>query len=113
VVIGPSPFNHQQQARLDSFPMPILSDRGLWVSSTYGLTMELPEELREQYAKAGYVPPSAPRNDNWLVPIPATYLIDRTGHIVMATIDTDFRNRLHPIQLLSALRNLQRRTTVF
>lgn len=109
VAIGPPPGDSRQQDRLDIFPMPILIDRGLRVSSAYGLTIELPDDLREQYATAGYVPPNTTESGKWLVPIPATYLIDRTGRIVMAAIDIDYRNRIAPSQILSALRSLQRR----
>src|SRR5438128_9586341 len=82
-----------------AFPMPILIDLGLRVSSTNGLTIDLPGDLREQYAKAGYVLPNAADSGKWLVPIPATYLVDRTGRIAMAAIDTDYRHHLEPSQL--------------
>jgi peroxiredoxin len=111
VAIGPPPGDDRQRIKLGTFPMPILIDRGLRVSSAYGLTIDLPVDLREHYAKAGYVPPNAAESGKWLVPIPATYLVDRTGRIAMAAIDTDYRNRLEPSQLLSALRSLQRRAT--
>jgi peroxiredoxin len=38
--------------------------------------------------------PNAADSGKWLVPIPATYLVDRTRRIAMAAIDTDYRNRL-------------------
>ncbi len=111
VAIGPPPGDDRQRVRLAEFPMPMLIDRGLRVSSAYGLTIDLPSDLREQYAKAGCAPPNAADGGKWLAPIPATYLVDRTGRIAMATIDTDYRNRLEPSQLLSALRSLQRPPT--
>jgi peroxiredoxin len=108
VAIGPPPGDSRQHARLHAFPMPILLDRGLRVSSAYGVTIELPDDLREPCAKAGYAPPNAAGSGKWLVPIPATYLIDRTGRIAMAAIDTDYRNRVDAPQFVSALRSLQR-----
>jgi predicted SnoaL-like aldol condensation-catalyzing enzyme len=74
VAIGPPPGDSRQRGRLDMFPMAILIDRGLRVCSTYGLTIELPDDLRERYAMAVYVPPNASENGKWLVPIPATPL---------------------------------------
>jgi peroxiredoxin len=112
VAIVPPPGDDRQLAEFGVFPMPILIDHGLRVSSSFGLTIELPEGLQEKYAAAGYSPPLRPGSKKSLVPIPATYVVDRCGRVVMATIDTDYRNRLDPVQLLSALRCLQRRAAM-
>lgn len=106
VAIGPAPTDDDQRHRLDALPMPVLIDRGLQVASAYGLTITLPDALRHLYLDAGYHPP---RTGDWLVPVPATYIVDRTGRIAMASIDLDYRNRLDPVALLSALGNLRQR----
>ncbi len=105
IVIGPPPDGADQRDRLAALPMPILIDRGLRVAAAYGLTLSLPEPLRARYRDLGYVPTSA----KWRVPIPATYIIDPAGRIAAAAIDGDYRNRLDPSHLLSALRALSRR----
>ncbi len=106
VAIGPPPTNDEQRQRLEALPMPVLIDRGLQVASAYGLTITLPDALQGSYLDAGYRPP---RDGDWQVPIPATYVIDRTGRIAMASIDLDYRRRLDPPALLSALRSLRQR----
>ena len=62
-------------------PMPLLADPGARVARAYGLSAE----------------------------IPATFVIDGNGLIVLAAIDPDYRNRLDPKDVLSALRCLSRR----
>jgi len=42
-------------------------------------------------------------NDAWFVPIPATYIVDRWGRIVSGFVDADFRRRIAPETVLSAL----------
>jgi peroxiredoxin len=39
-----------------------------------------------------------------VLPIPATYLIDATGHVVLAHVEADYRERAEPLQVLEALR---------
>jgi peroxiredoxin len=110
VAIGPPPVGDDQRRRLQGLAMPVLVDRGLRAASAYGLTMALPDEAKGAYAAAGYVPQTTADGAEWLVPIPATYIVDRGGRIAMAAIDADYRNRLDPAALVSALRGLQRRT---
>jgi peroxiredoxin len=45
----------------------------------------------------------------WLVPIPATYLISTDGTIVLGAVDVDYRNRLQSEQLVTALKGMRRR----
>jgi len=104
VAIGPPPGNDDQRRRLLALPMPVLIDRGLHVAASYGLTFTLPDALKAAYIRAGYSP-----NAKGTVPIPATYVIDRGGRIALAAIDIDYRNRLDPAQVLSALRCLLKR----
>lgn len=109
VAIGPEPGNDEQERRLRAFPMPVLVDRKLHVMESYGLVIELPDTMKPAYAEAGYTPSRAGDQGKWKVPVPATYVIDRGGMIAMASIDIDYRNRLDPGQVLSALRCLQTR----
>lgn len=44
----------------------------------------------------------------WVLPIPATYVIDRGGTIALAFIDVDYRNRLEPAEIIAALRALSK-----
>jgi peroxiredoxin len=109
VAIGPAPGDDAQRLKLAAFPMPLLIDRGLRVASSYGLSVSLPEVLHEHYARIGYVPTRIGETGEWRIPVPATYIIDRGGRVVLAIIDADYRNRTQPGHLLSALRGLQRR----
>lgn len=108
VAIGPLPRNEAEQSRIGMFPMPVLIDKDLHVASAYGLTIVLPDELHGTYAALGYAPPE--QTTAWRIGIPATYVVDRGGTVVLAAIDIDYRNRLDPPQILSALRGLRDRT---
>jgi len=93
-------------------PMRELLDVDMKVARAYGLAFELPASLRPRYELLGYTPPSTRKPRNWLVPLPATYLLDRDGVVVLASIDVDYRNHSGCGSLLTALKALQSRHAV-
>lgn len=96
---------------MPSAPLPMreLRDVDLKVARAYGLAFELPPRLRARYASLGYRPPATRQADSWLVPVPATYLLERDGTIALAYVDVDYRERVDTELLLTALRALRAR----
>lgn len=92
-----------------AMPIPELQDVDMKVARAYGLAFDLPVGLRPTYEALGYVPPSTRKAGTWLVPLPATYLLDRDGTVALAFIDVDYRRHFEPASLLNALRALQAR----
>ncbi|MFC4527059.1 AhpC/TSA family protein [Dyella halodurans] len=90
-------------------PMPELIDENLKVSRAFGLAYELPLTLRARYEELGYQPPVTRTANSFLVPIPATYLIDHEGVVALAYVDVDYRNGFDVDSLVKALRALQAR----
>ena len=79
------------------------------VAAAYGVAYSLPVELRPIYLERGYAPPRNARASEWLVPIPATYLVGPNGTIALGAVDVGYRNRLHSEQLVTALKGMRRR----
>jgi len=46
-------------------------------------------------------------HDVWLLPIPATYIVDRRGVVRHAEIDCDFRRRMEPAAIVRVLDELR------
>ncbi|MGA7817798.1 MAG: hypothetical protein WCA53_33645, partial [Caballeronia sp.] len=90
-------------------PMRELQDIEMKVARAYGLAFDLPPGLRPRYEGLGYAPPSTRNARAWLVPLPATYLLDRDGIVALAFIDVDYRKRFESESLLTALKALQAR----
>lgn len=86
--------------------VPDLHDQDLRVAGSYGLAFELPPQLRTTYQQLGYQPTS---RGAWLVPMPAIYLLDRDGTVVLASLELDYRKTYRPEPLLQALRAIQAR----
>lgn len=81
----------------------VLSDTGSDTAKQYGLAFDLPDDLAAVYDKLGFdlqrVNDGHPRT----LPLPATYVIDRTGVIRWAFVDTDYTTRAEPAEILAAL----------
>ncbi len=79
--------------------IPVLYDIDGAVMDAYQLTFEVPELLRPSYERLGLNP-----GTGWKLPVPATYLIGQDGIIQAGAANPDYRYRMDPEDVLSALR---------
>jgi peroxiredoxin len=84
----------------------VLSDLGNVAARAYGLVWKLPDALVELNKARGTDLVAANGNDDWELPVPGTFVIDRAGTIRLASVDADYRNRVEPADLLAALDGL-------
>jgi len=82
----------------------VLSDVGNRVTAAFGLTFELPEQLRPIYTKIGIDVPAFNGDDSFILPVPATYVVDSDGVIRHHFVNVDYTQRLEPDDLLHVLR---------
>lgn len=111
-LIGVSPQSAeklQRTAERNRVQYPLLSDRGCQVAARYGLAFTVDDELQGLYSKVGHPLPDYNAAADWMLPIPATYLLDRTGIVKLAYVNADFRSRLDPDKLLPRLAALVER----
>jgi peroxiredoxin len=109
VAISPqTPDESLSTAEKNDLEFAVLSDVGSDTAKAYGIAFDLAEELRPVYARAGHALPGKNGVDSWVLPIPATYVIDTTGIVVLAFVDVDYRNRLEPAEIVAALESLRK-----
>jgi len=109
VAISPqTPDESLSTAEKNQLAFPVLSDIGSAIAKRYGVAFDLAEELRPIYTRSGHALPDKNGDDNWILPIPATYVVDRNGVIVLAFIDVDYRNRLEPAEIVAMLECLRK-----
>ena len=109
VAISPqTPDESLSTKEKNELAFPVLSDTGSMVAQTFGITFDLAEELRPIYTRFGHGLPDKNGVDNWVLPIPATYVVDRNGIVALAFVDTDYRHRLEPADIVKALHLLAR-----
>jgi len=84
----------------------LLFDRGNAVASRIGLTFTVSPQVREVYKGAGLSIPLYNGDESWKLPIPATFVLDISGRVVLAWRETDHTMRLEPAEILETLQCL-------
>jgi peroxiredoxin len=83
----------------------VLSDVDNGVGLTFGLIFRVPPTIKELYLRLGI--DLGARHGNatgeWLLPVPATYIVDRQGVIRHAELDPDFKRRMEPAEIIRVL----------
>jgi peroxiredoxin len=105
VAISPqTPDNSLSTAEKNELAFSVLSDSNLAAARAFGIAFTMSPELVDLYAKAGNDLPTLNGNGQWVLPVPATYLIDANGRVALAHVEADYRQRAEPMQVLEALR---------
>ncbi len=86
----------------------ILTDNLNKEARKYGLVFKLSEKLKEVYLKFGLDLEKNQGNDSWELPIPATYVIDKSGKIVYSFLNVDYIQRAEPQEIINILESLKK-----
>jgi peroxiredoxin len=84
----------------------VLTDIGSDTAKQYGIAFDISNELAALYDQLGFDLQHVNAGYARTLPLPATYVIDRTGIIRWAFIDTDYTVRAEPADVLAALDTL-------
>ncbi|MEU6384550.1 peroxiredoxin-like family protein [Streptomyces bauhiniae] len=84
----------------------VLSDLGSDTAKQYGLAFDLPDDLAAVYDKLGFDLQRVNAGHPRTLPLPATYVIDRSGVIRWSFVDPDYTARAEPSAILTALDEL-------
>jgi peroxiredoxin len=104
VVISPQqPARLAAMAQRRKLAFPVLWDEGCAAAAAYGLAFELPDDLRQVYRSFGIDLPTHNGDPSWRLPMPARFVIDRTGRIVSVDADPDYTVRPEPQDTLAVL----------
>ncbi|MFG0290017.1 MAG: peroxiredoxin-like family protein [Rhodopirellula sp. JB044] len=101
-------LSHEEQETLE---FPVLSDHDARVAAEYGVAWEVPELILEHMRNDRNLELSAINGGNGSVlPIPATFVIDRDGVVTWRFVDVDYRHRAEPDDIIHALKQLSKQT---
>jgi peroxiredoxin len=104
-LIGLSPLPNADS--YSSFP--ILTDPGCKIAARHRIAFTVARQFRPAYLALGYPEPLQKSPDHWVLPLPATYIIDRDGIVVLSYVDADYTTRLEPTEIAAALEHLRAR----
>lgn len=107
VTITPeTPDNSLSTAQKNEIAFDILSDVDSSLAKELGISFELPENLRPLYTQFGIDIPKHNGKNNYTLPIPATYLIDRDGTILFDFLNLNYTVRSNPEDIVNKLKTL-------
>ena len=85
----------------------ILSDYENNVAKAFGLVFKLDKDLLDLYNKLGFDIEGGQGSDKAELPIPATYVVDKSGRVLLAYVNTDYTQRLEPSDTLPVLEKIK------
>jgi peroxiredoxin len=80
-------------------------DHGLALS--LGLAFRCDDDLRQRYLACGLDLGAIYGGEGWILPVPATFVIDRYRKVRFAFAETDFRIRAEPNDVIAVVRTLR------
>ncbi len=106
VAVSPEKPDHSLSTiEKNALAFPVLTDSENRLAKALGIAFELPSGLRQLFEGFGINLPELNAGTGWALPIPATFVVNAKGEIVLADIDPDYTRRLEPEDALAALRN--------
>lgn len=95
-------------SRSYALPFDVLTDLDLGYALENGLVVAPGEEIKRLYRSYGLDLPRYQGNPGWFMPIPATFIVDRSGIVRSRHVDPDFRRRMSIAHILEALQQSSR-----
>lgn len=84
----------------------VLCDVDHGLALTVGLAFHCDADLQRRYLACGLDLADIYGGGGWLLPVPATFVLDREGVVRFAFVDPDFRNRADPGEVIAVVRSL-------
>jgi peroxiredoxin len=104
VAISPQTQKHSYMTRdMHRLRFPVLSDAGNQVARQFGLAYRLSSEMQAMYESIMTKLPGYNGDQSWELPLAATYIVRPDGIITYARVDSDWRKRSEPAEVLSHL----------
>jgi peroxiredoxin len=88
----------------NQLPFKVLTDLDLGYSLSLGLMIWVGPKIKSLYSSTGLDLALFQRNEAWMLPIPATFVLSRDGIVIARFVDPDFRKRMEPQDILAALK---------
>jgi len=110
VALSPElPDHTAETARKNALTFPVLSDVRGTAARAWGLSFALPSERAAQWKEWGLDLAARHGDEAWTLPVPATFVVDRDGIVRYAFVETDYRKRAEPSEILRALAALPKK----
>lgn len=108
VAISPQvPDDSLTEDQISNMDFIVLSDQDAKTAAQYGVAWEVPAFLLQHMRNDRGLDLESINNGNAsILPIPATFILDKSGKVVWRFVDLDYRTRSEPDDIINALQNL-------
>lgn len=96
----------QGLATKQNLTFPIVHDANLAIARSFGIAFTLPDDVKGVYQGFGIDIPKNTGGMVWELPMPARFVIDRTGIVRSAAVDPDYTVRPEPVDTLAVVKRL-------
>ena len=104
VAISPeTPDNSLNTTEKNELSFTVLSDIDNTYAKSLGLVFQMPEDLQEVYGSFNLKVDQHNGNEDYELPMPATYVINKQREIIYSFIPEDYTERLDPEKILEIL----------
>lgn len=104
VAITPESRKYAQQLAADSQNrFPILTDIDNGYALALNLAIWVDDDMARLIAGAGWDIPSYQTAKSWVLPIPATFVVNREGRVAARYVNADYRTRMEVADILNTL----------
>ena len=108
--IGPETLeNAGKMQKSTGATSPVLLDTDGAVIRAYKIGYDVPDYLRSFFEGWKISLPQLNPDTGWLLPIPATYVIDQQRVVQMRYANSDYTRRVEPAEVIATLRRIQGR----
>ncbi|HXQ40446.1 MAG TPA: peroxiredoxin-like family protein [Candidatus Udaeobacter sp.] len=108
VALTPDTGVYLSESETAGHPSPeILSDVDGAVGLQFGVLFRAPDIYRDLLAGFGVDLRERHGNEGWFIPIPASFVVDRTGTVRYAFVNADFTLRADPEEIVQVLEGLK------
>lgn len=112
VAISPQTQKHSSMTRdMHKLRFPVLSDERNQVARKFGLVYRLSPELQSMYESIMTKLPGYNGDQSWELPLAATYVVHSDGKIFWSRIDSDWRKRPEPEEVLQIVDSVRTNRT--
>lgn len=86
-------------------PFPVFTDMDNGYAMSLGLAFSVDDEMKHMMVSSGWDPSVSQGVDDWMLPIPATFIVGTDGIVHARFVDPDYRTRMAIEDMLAALRS--------
>eukprot|EP00177_Eucheuma_denticulatum_P001915 GFKZ01003423.1.p1 GENE.GFKZ01003423.1~~GFKZ01003423.1.p1 ORF type:complete len:259 (-),score=49.44 GFKZ01003423.1:513-1214(-) len=91
-------------------PFEVLSDDGVEVADKYGVMFQVPDDIKTLYKSFGFdldgTNGNAEKSRMARLPLPATFVIGKSGKVEWSFVDVDYTKRAEPADVIAAVKKV-------